>query len=113
MHSETLRDRGVQSDEPWLVNLHETIKFATLKKGECPCLTRQTTRVWISSHGRYVTARECALLQGFDPRHLSVVVSNHQLIAMLGNSMSVDVLKVILGGVLPALAPDAEPNELN
>jgi hypothetical protein len=32
---------------------------------------------------------------------------------MLGNSMSVDVLKLILGVVLPALTPDAEPKRVN
>ena len=69
VHSETLRDRGVQPDEPWLVNLHETLHSATLKKGECPCLTSNSNRILISSHGRYVTAKECALMQGFDLRH--------------------------------------------
>ena len=83
-----------------------------MKKGECPCLTRHTTRIWISSHGRYVTVKECALLQGFDLRRLSIVVSNRQMLAMLGNSMSVDVLKVILGAVLPALARNAQPGEV-
>ena len=52
-------------------------------------------------------------MQGFDLRHLSIVVSDRQLIAMLGNSMSVDVLKMILGAVLPALTPDAEPKRVN
>ena len=51
-------------------------------------------------------------MQGFDMRRLSVVVSDRQLIAMLGNSMSVDVLKVILGAVLPVLARNAQPGEL-
>ena len=36
VHSETLRDRGVQPDEPWLVNLHETLPFAILKKRRMP-----------------------------------------------------------------------------
>ena len=75
---------------------------------ECPCLTRRTQRVWIFSHGRYLTASECALLQGFDPGHVSVVVSDVQFGAMLGNSMSVDVLRVVLGAVMPALMPAAE-----
>ena len=52
-------------------------------------------------------------MQGFDLRHLSIVVSDRQLIAMLGNSMSVDVLKMILGAVLPALTPYAEPTRVN
>ena len=47
-------------------------------------------------------------MQGFDLRRLSIVVPDRQLIAMLGNSMSVDVLKVIIGGVLPALTHTAQ-----
>ena len=70
------------------------------------------SQVWIFSHGRYLTARECGLLQGFDMRRVSVVVPDLRFIAMLGNSMSVDVLKMILGAVLPALTPDAEPKRV-
>ena len=51
-------------------------------------------------------------MQWFGLRRLSVVVSDCQLIAMLGNSMSVDVLKVIIGAVLPALARNAQPGEV-
>ena len=46
-------------------------------------------------------------------RRVSVVVSDQQFSAMLGNSMSVDVLKMILGAVLPALVPDAGPTRVN
>ena len=111
MHSEILGDLGVQPDEPWLVNLHETLQFAQRKKGERPCLTSSSNRIWIYSHGSYVKANECALMQGFDLRRLSAVVSNRRFITMLGNSMSVDVLKVILGGGLPALTHNAQPGE--
>ena len=52
-------------------------------------------------------------MQGFDLRRLSIVVSNRRFITMLGNSMSVDVLKVILGGVLPALTHNAQLNEVD
>ena len=51
-------------------------------------------------------------MQGFDLRRLSAVVSNRGFITMLGNSMSVDVLKVIRGGVLPALAHNAQLKEM-
>ena len=112
-HSNMLRECGAQPGETWLCNLRESLQFAYLKKDECSCLTR-TSQFWIFSHGRYLTARECGLLQGFDMlRRVSVVVSDRQFSAMLGNSMSVDVLKMILGAVLPALAPDAEPKVFN
>ena len=90
-HSDQLRKHGAQPDETWLCNLHESLRFAYLKKGICPCLTRKS-QVWFFSHGRYLTTRECGLLQGFDMRRVSVVVSDRQFSAMLGNSMSVDVL---------------------
>ena len=48
-------------------------------------------------------------MQGFDLRRLNIVVSNRRCVTMIGNSMSVDVLKVILGGVLPALTHNAQP----
>ena len=51
-------------------------------------------------------------MQWFGLRRLSVVVSDCQLIAMLGNSMPVDVLKVIIGGVLPALTHNAQLKEV-
>ena len=112
-HSDQLRKRGAQPDETWLCNLHESLRFAYLKKDTCPCLTRRSQCVWIFSHGRFLTATECGLLQGFDMRRISVAVPDQRFIAMIGNSMSVDVLKTILGAVLPALAPDAEPNRVN
>ena len=65
VHSQMLRERGEQPGELWLVNLHESLKFASLLKGEVPCLTRRS-RPWILSHGRDLTTRECARLQGFD-----------------------------------------------
>ena len=64
--------------------------------------------MWVFSHRRYLTTSECALLQGLDPRRVSVVVSDAQFGAMLGNSVSVDVLKAILSAVMPALMPAAE-----
>ena len=104
-HSEALRARGAPPDEPWLVNLHETMWFAHRIKGECPCLTRRS-RPWILSHGRYLTTRESARLQGFDDQMASCV-SEAQFQAMLGNSMSVDVLQAILGALMPVLRPEA------
>ena len=111
-HSDQLRKCGARPDETWLCNLRESLQLAYLKKDECPCLTRMS-QFWIFSHGRCLTARECGLLQGFGMRRVSVVVSDRQFSAMLGNSMSVGVLTMILGAVLPALAPDAEQKELN
>ena len=58
------------------------------------------------SHGRHVTTKECAALMGFDS-DMDVRVSERQFRAMLGNSMSVDVLQAILGALMPVLRPAA------
>ena len=89
------------------MNLHESLQFAHLLKGECPCLTRKS-RPWIMSHGRYLTARECARLQGLCDQ-MQVCVSDAEFRAMLGNSMSVDVLKARLGALVPLLRLEAPP----
>ena len=104
VHSQILRERGEQPDEPWLVNLYESLQFAYRLKGQCPCLTRKS-QPWILSHGRCLTARECARLQGVDGQ-TKVSVSDAQFRAMLGNSMSVDVLMAILSALMPVLRPE-------
>ena len=106
-HSQSLRERGEQPDDPWLVNLHESLLFAHLIKGECPCLTRKS-RPWILSHGRCLTTKECARLQGFDDQ-MQVCVSDAKFRAMLGDSMSVDVLREIMGALMPVLRSEALP----
>ena len=103
MHSQKLRERGAQPDEPWICNLAESTRFARLTRDECPCLTRRTQNLWIFSHGRFLTTLERMLLLGFDG--LDVVVSDAQSRGMLGNPMSVDVLKLVLNAVMPALVP--------
>ena len=104
VHSQKLRERGAQPDEAWICNLTESTRFARLLRDECPCLTRVGQDLWIFSHGRFLTTLERMLLQGFDGG-LDVVVSDAQFRAMLGNSMCVDVLKLVLGAAMPALVP--------
>ena len=104
VHSRKLQELGAQPDEAWICNLTESIRFARLTRDECPCLTRRTQNLWIFSHGRFLTTLERMLLQGFDGG-LDVVVSDAQFRGMLGNSMSVDVLKLVLNAVMPALVP--------
>ena len=73
-------------------------------KGEVPCLTRRS-QPWIFSHGRYVTTNECARLQGFGD--MKICASDSQFRAMLGNSMSVDVLMALLSALMSVLRPEA------
>ena len=104
VHSQILRELGDQPDAPWIANLHESLRFAHRLKGEVPCLTRRS-QPWIFSHGRYVTTEECARLQGFGD--MKICVSDCQFRAMLGNSMSVDVLVALLSALMPVLRPEA------
>ena len=104
-HSEILQERGEKLDEPWVVSVHESMRFAHRLKGELPCLTRKSKH-WLFSHGRYVTTAECARLMGFDG-DMKICVSDTQFRAMLGNSMSVDVLQALLSALMPVLRPDA------
>ena len=114
VHSQKLRELGAQPDEAWICNLTESTRFARLTRDECPCLTRAGQDLWIFSHGRFLTTQERMLLQGFCCDQMQVCVSEAKFRAMLGNSMSVDVLKAILKAILimGALVPAAEPGEV-
>ena len=109
---EKLSARGAQPEDAWLRNLSESVLFASLQRDVSPCLTRSCQHIWICSHGRFLTTSERARLQGFDDQ-IAVCVTDSQFQAMLGNSMSADALKMIIGAVLPALTPAAEPEGVN
>lgn len=64
-------------------------------KNASPTLTTQCSRYYITTYNRYLTQKECLLLQGF-PVNFNQVVSNHQMYKQAGNSMSVNVLKVLI-----------------
>lgn len=63
----------------------------------CPCITANT-RIWCVPKHRYATPQELLTLQGFS--NFKQVVSNTQLKKQVGNSMSVCVLKAILGELI-------------
>jgi site-specific DNA-cytosine methylase len=59
-----------------------------------PTLTTYCSIYYHTTYKRYLTTKECLLLQGF-PINFKQVVSNHQMFKQTGNSMSVNVLKVL------------------
>lgn len=63
-------------------------------KNICPTLSTRCDMFYHSSYNRYLTTTECLLLQGFS-KDFKQVVSNTQMYKQIGNSMSVNVLKVI------------------
>ena len=88
---------------PLAVDIDCSMKFATVGYNEIKCLTR--TRggqggPWISSRGRRTTLAELFRLQGFNPDDFKLIdrasVSASQMGCMLGNTMSLPVLKAVL-----------------
>ncbi len=59
-----------------------------------PTLTTQCGSFFIYPFNRKITIQECLSLQGF-PKNFKVIISNIQMYKQIGNSMSINVLKVI------------------
>ena len=59
--------------------------------GLCPTLTTRSGVYFHSTYNRYLTTKECLLLQGF-PMDFKQVVSNSRIYKQIGNSMSVNVI---------------------
>jgi DNA (cytosine-5)-methyltransferase 1 len=60
-----------------------------------PTLTASiSNNMYVTKYNRYLSIKECLLLQGF-PTDFKQVVSNTQLFKQIGNTMSVNVLKAI------------------
>jgi DNA (cytosine-5)-methyltransferase 1 len=73
-------------------------KYVSFMKNLSPTIITNPTH-YLVKYKRYMTPTECLLLQGFTSTFIQVV-SKTQLCKQAGNSMSVNVLKVILQQVL-------------
>ena len=69
--------------------------FSVSMKNKTPTLTTNCGSYFHSTYKRYLTQKECLLLQGFS-RNFKQVVSNTQIFKQAGNSMSVNVLKALI-----------------
>lgn len=69
-------------------------RFWSAMQDMCPTLTTQCSKFYLTTYKRNLLSKECLLLQGF-PKTFKQVVSNTQLYKQAGNSMSVNVLKVV------------------
>ena len=67
--------------------------------GCCPTLTRHCSQFFVNVVNRRILPQEALLLQGFRSNFIQVV-SNNQLYKQVGNSMSVNVLKVIIDEII-------------
>ena len=63
-------------------------------KNLCPTLSTRCDMFYHSTYKRYLTTKECLLLQGFS-KNFIIKISNSQMFKQIGNSMSVNVLKVL------------------
>jgi DNA (cytosine-5)-methyltransferase 1 len=63
-------------------------------KNMTPTLSTRCDMFYHSTYNRYLTTKECLSLQGF-PINFTQFVSNTQMFKQIGNSMSVNVLKVL------------------
>jgi DNA (cytosine-5)-methyltransferase 1 len=75
----------------------------SIMKDICPTLTRSGCKyMFHSKYNRYLSPEECLLLQGFRKNFVNVV-GDVQLCHQIGNSMSVNVLKLIIKEALSCL----------
>ena len=64
-----------------------------------PCLMARSNDLWCFKKHRFANYKEFLLLQGFSTNFIQVVSSN-QIKKQIGNSMSVNVVKVILKNLI-------------
>ena len=70
-------------------------KFYSIMKDVCPTLTLSGCKyMFHSTYKRYLTTQECLLLQGFNIDFINIV-GDVKMCNQIGNSMSVNVLKVL------------------
>ena len=76
------------------------IKYTSFPKSDriCPCLDTRSS-IYCIPMSRYANMKEKLKLQGFDT-NFKQVVSDTQMKKQIGNSMSVNVLKCIIGEIL-------------
>ena len=88
--------------EPWVIDCDGTQSFTKAMKGVTPCITAARYKGhWVTSHGRRFNLQEAFRLQGFRIA-LPSAVSDSQMRHLLGNCMSLNVLRRIFCRLLPA-----------
>ena len=68
--------------------------YSSIMNNMCPTLTTRCDTYFHTTYNRYLTTKECLLLQGF-PINFIQNISKMQMSKQIGNSMSVNVLVVI------------------
>ncbi len=99
-----LRDRGVDPfRETCIIEIDHSLKWhGNSMQGCSPCLTRARAQAgghWVSTHGRRLGTTAMLKLQGMRPDRIQLPpsVSASRFNAMIGNSMSVNIVEALLG----------------
>jgi len=100
----TLKKEGSDpTKEAWFVDCDSSPGRCKWVKGVVPCITvSRGAGHWATNRGRRLSKEEMMRLQGMNPTHFKVAVSECQLGRQLGNTMSVNVLERLFTRVLPA-----------
>ncbi len=100
---ERLQARGVDPfRETHIIEIdHSQSRQGNIMQGCSPCLTRARAQAgghWISTHGRRLGTEAMLKLQGMRPNRLQLppTVSANNFNAMIGNSMSVNIIEALL-----------------
>lgn len=94
---------GDSTTEPWIYSTGVSPKFANATFNIAPTLTKSHTHdLWITNLERFLSVREIMALQGF-PRSFKPHKSRTVACEQAGNSMTVDVVAVILDEALKAI----------
>lgn len=85
--------------DPHKNNIITPFTYYYVLKDCCPTLTTRCSVFYHSKYNRTLSITDCLLLQGF-PNTFNIVNSKTQSCKQIGNSMSVNVLKVIIQEII-------------
>lgn len=103
LHTASLEKRGCTPfKDAYVIDIDSSTHRSCWNLDLSPCLTlRRSGGHWVTNRGRRFTVHEMMRLQGMVPSAFNQVVSDLQLGAQIGNSMSVNVLERIFVRLLP------------
>eukprot|EP00927_Polykrikos_kofoidii_P051003 TRINITY_DN4481_c0_g1_i2.p1 TRINITY_DN4481_c0_g1~~TRINITY_DN4481_c0_g1_i2.p1 ORF type:complete len:462 (+),score=82.27 TRINITY_DN4481_c0_g1_i2:36-1388(+) len=103
LHTAALEKRGCTPfKDAYIIDIDSSTHRSCWNLDLTPCLThRRSGGHWISNRGRRFTVHEMMRLQGMVPKNFKQVITDLQLGAQIGNSMSVNVLERIFVRLLP------------
>ena len=93
--SQALQDVPDLWKHNYVMDLCSSYRFMSIKKDIAPCFRRSHSKFFVSKWRRNISPREALSLQGF-PETFEICVSDHQVYQQVGNSISVNVMLLLL-----------------